>query len=143
MLKKIVLGFVLTCSASVALAQEQKMGGVINAVIQPEPPGLMLAMIQNGPTQMVSGNIFEGLLRYSPKLEPLPGLAESWTVSEDAKVYTFKLKPGVTWHDGKPFTSADVLFSIEMCKQTHARARPTWYSLKRLKRPMTSPWCSR
>src|SRR6266850_391354 len=39
MLKKIVLGFVLTCSASVALAQEQKMGGVINAVIQPEPPG--------------------------------------------------------------------------------------------------------
>ena len=112
MLKKIVLGFVLTCSASVALAQEQKMGGVINAVIQPEPPGLMLAMIQNGPTQMVTGNIFEGLLRYSPKLEPLPGLAESWTVSEDAKVYTFKLKPGVTWHDGKPFTSADVLFSI-------------------------------
>jgi len=123
MLKKIVLGLVLTCGASVALAEGPKMGGVINAVIQPEPPGLMLAMIQNGPTQMVSGNIFEGLLRYSPKLEPLPGLAESWTVSEDAKVYTFKLKPGVNWHDGKPFTSADVLFSIEMCKQTHARAR--------------------
>ena len=90
------------------------MGGVVNAVIQPEPPGLMLAMIQNGPTQMVSGNIFEGLLRYGPKLEPLPALAVNWTVSEDAKVYTFKLKPGVSWHDGKPFTSADVLFSIEM-----------------------------
>jgi len=41
------------------------MGGVINAVIQPEPPGLMMALVQNGPTQMVSGNIFEGLLRYS------------------------------------------------------------------------------
>jgi len=47
-------------------------------VIQPEPPGLLMAMVQNGPTQMVSGNIFEGLLRYSPKLEPLPALAESW-----------------------------------------------------------------
>src|SRR6266850_3810060 len=135
MLKKIVLGFVLTCSASVALAQEQKMGGVINAVIQPEPPGLMLAMIQNGPTQMVSGNIFEGLLRYSPKLEPLPGLAESWTVSEDAKVYTFKLKPGVTWHDGKPFTSADVLFSIDMLKQTHPRARNNTVQVEKIEAP--------
>jgi peptide/nickel transport system substrate-binding protein len=45
MLKKIVLGLVLTCAASVALAQEPKMGGVINAVIQPEPPSLMLAMV--------------------------------------------------------------------------------------------------
>jgi len=71
---------------------------------------------------MVAGNIYEGLLRYSPKLEPLPGLAESWTVSEDGKVYFFKLRKGVTWHDGKPFTSADVLFSIEFLKQTHPRA---------------------
>src|SRR5258707_8662037 len=92
-------------------------------------------MIQNGPTQMVAGNIFEGLLRYSPKLEPLPGLAESWTVSDDAKVYTFKLKPGVTWHDGKPFTSADVLFSIEMLKQTHARARNNMVQVEKVEAP--------
>ena len=105
------------------MAQEPKAGGVINAVIQPEPPGLMMGLVQNGPTQMVSGNIYEGLLRYGPKLEPLPGLAESWTVSEDGKVYSFKLRKGVTWHDGKPFTSADVVFSIEFLKQTHPRAR--------------------
>jgi len=60
-----------------ALAQEPKMGGIVNAVIQPEPPGLNLAMIQNGPTQMVSGNIFEGLLRYSPKLERCPALPQA------------------------------------------------------------------
>ena len=78
MLKRVLVGLVLICGATVAaLAQEPKTGGVINAVIQPEPPGLNLALVQNGPTQMVSGNIFEGLLRYSPKLEPLPGLAES------------------------------------------------------------------
>ncbi len=70
---EVLLGLLLACGlAAPAMAQEPKTGGVINAVIQPEPPGLMLAMIQNGPTQMVSGNIFEGLLRYSPKLEPLP-----------------------------------------------------------------------
>ena len=44
----------------------------------------MLALIQNGPTQMVSGNIFEGLLRYSPKLEPLPGLAVTTAVQVSA-----------------------------------------------------------
>jgi peptide/nickel transport system substrate-binding protein len=124
MLKQFMLGLALTCSVStLALAQEPKLGGTINAVIQPEPPGLMLAQVQNGPTQMVSGNIYEGLLRYDKKLVPQPGLAESWTVSPDAKTYTFKLKQGVTWHDGKPFTSADVVFSVNMLKETSARAR--------------------
>ena len=140
MFKRVVMSFALACCLGTAVRaqepkQEPKMGGIINAVIQPEPPGLMLAMVQNGPTQMVSGNIFEGLLRYSPKLEPLPGLAESWTVSEDAKIYTFKLKPGVTWHDGKPFTSADVLFSIEMLKQTHARARNNMVQVEKVEAP--------
>jgi peptide/nickel transport system substrate-binding protein len=136
MRKRIALGLLLgLCLGGIASAQEPKLGGVINAVIQPEPPGLMLAQIQNGPTQMVSGNIYEGLLRYSKTLEPLPGLAESWSVSPDAKVYTFKLKPGVTWHDGKPFTSADVLFSIEMLKQTHARARGNLMQLEKVEAP--------
>src|SRR3982750_1563069 len=84
--------------STAAMAEGPKPGGVVNAVIQPEPPSLMVGLVQNGPTQMVAGNTYEGLLRYSPKLEPLPGLAESWSVSEDAKTYTFKLKPGVTWH---------------------------------------------
>jgi peptide/nickel transport system substrate-binding protein len=136
MLKRASVGLVLVFGTPAAvLAQQPKTGGVINAVIQPEPPGLNLALIQNGPTQMVSGNIFEGLLRYSPKLDPLPGLAESWTVSEDAKTYTFKLKPGVLWHDGKPFTSADVLFSTEMLKQTHARARGNMVQVEKVEAP--------
>ncbi|MGY3148304.1 peptide/nickel transport system substrate-binding protein [Bradyrhizobium sp. USDA 3397] len=134
--KRVLLGLLLACGlVAPALAQEPKTGGVINAVIQPEPPGLMLAQVQNGPTQMVSGNIFEGLLRYSPKLDPLPELAESWSVSEDAKTYTFKLKKGVTWHDGKPFTAADVLFSIEMLKQTHARARTNLAQVDKIETP--------
>jgi peptide/nickel transport system substrate-binding protein len=107
MLKRILIGLAVLCGfGAAALAQEPKPGGVVNVVIQPEPPGLMMGLVQNGPTQMVSGNIYEGLLRYSPKLEPLPGLAESWNVSEDGKIYTFHLHKGVTWHDGKPFNSA-------------------------------------
>ncbi|UGV27761.1 ABC transporter substrate-binding protein [Rhodopseudomonas boonkerdii] len=135
MLKKLVLALALGSVSTFALAQEPKLGGTINAVIQPEPPGLMLALVQNGPTQMVSGNIYEGLLRYNKKLEPEPGLAESWTISPDAKTYTFKLKQGVTWHDGKPFTSADVLFSIETLKVTHARARGNLVQLEKVEAP--------
>ena len=90
-----------------------------------------------------AGNIYEGLLRYSEKLEPQPGLAESWTISADAKVYTFKLKQGVTWHDGKPFTAADVLFSIEMLEaDPRACARQLCRS-KRSRRSTTTPSSSR
>src|SRR6266576_1342706 len=146
MLKRVLLGLVVVCGVSAAaltagalteraLAEEPKAGGVVNAVIQPEPPGLMMGLVQNGPTQMVAGNIYEGLLRYSPKLEPLPGLAESWTVSEDCKVYSFKLRKGVNWHDGKPFTSADVLFSIEFVRQTNPRARGNLLQLDKVEAP--------
>lgn len=136
MLKRVMLAVMLSSSAgALALAQEPKAGGVVNVVIQPEPPGLMVGMVQNGPTQMVAGNIFEGLLRYSPKLEPLPSLAESWAVSDDGKVYTFKLKPGVTWHDGKPFTAADVLFSIDFLRQNHPRAKNNLAQVEKVDAP--------
>ena len=90
--RKILMSLAATFLLSTAaMAEGPKAGGVVNAVIQPEPPSLMVGLVQNGPTQMVAGNIYEGLLRYSPKLEPLPGLAESWNISEDGKVYAFKL----------------------------------------------------
>jgi peptide/nickel transport system substrate-binding protein len=101
-----------------------KKGGVINAVVQPEPPSLMMGITQNGPTQLIAGNIYEGLLRYDEKVNPLPALATSWTVNKEGTLYTFKLKPGVTWHDGKPFTAADVVFSADVfLRKTHARLR--------------------
>jgi peptide/nickel transport system substrate-binding protein len=105
-------------------AHAQKPGGRANVVIQPEPPGLMVGIIQNGPTQMVAGNIYEGLLRYDPQLKPLPQLAKSWTISDDGLTYTFKLQSGVKWHDGKPFTADDVVFSANVfLRETHARLR--------------------
>jgi peptide/nickel transport system substrate-binding protein len=115
-----------------ALAQARK--GVINVLVQPEPPGLMMGLVQNGPTQLIAGNIYEGLLRYDDKLVPQPQLATSWTVSPDSTVYTFKLKPGVKWHDGKPFTAADVVFSVDVfLRKTHARLRSSLQAVKSVK----------
>ena len=58
-----------------------QQGGTLNVVIQPEPPGLMVGLIQNGPTQMVAGDIYESLLRYDANLQPTGQLAESWEIS--------------------------------------------------------------
>lgn len=101
-------------SASSAFAEEPKQGGIIDTIIQPEPPGLVLGMIQNAPTRTVAGNIYEGLLRYSTDLEPMPQLAESWEVSDDGRTWTFHLREDVTWHDGEPFTAEDVVFSADV-----------------------------
>ena len=108
-----------------ASAQAPKTGGTVHVVVQPEPPMLMQGLNQNGPTNMVAGNIYESLLRYDEKLNPQPSLAKSWEISPDAKVYTFKLQEGVKWHDGKPFTADDVVFSLDKFhREVHPRWRP-------------------
>ncbi|GAA4334385.1 ABC transporter substrate-binding protein [Variovorax defluvii] len=85
---------------------------------------LMLGLNQQIPTQYVSGKIYESLLTWSPALEPMPGLAKSWTISPDGKVYVFELQSGVKWHDGKPFTADDVVFTIDkFLREVHPRAR--------------------
>lgn len=105
------------------LAQGRE-GGNINVVVQPEPPGLMVGILQNATVQLVAGNIYEGLVRLSETLEPQPLLAQSWEMSDDGLTYVFKLKPDVLWHDGQPFTAEDVVFSVDdFLRNTHARAR--------------------
>ena len=57
-------------------------------------------------------NIYESLVRRDNKtLEIVPQLAESWEISEDKLTFTFKIKKNIKWHDGKPFTSEDIVFS--------------------------------
>jgi peptide/nickel transport system substrate-binding protein len=108
-----------------ALAQAPKSGGALQVVVTPEPPMLMQGLNQNGPTNMIAGNIYESLLRYDEKLQPMPSLAKSWEISPDQTVYTFRLQEGVTWHDGKPFTADDVVFTLDkFLREVHPRWRP-------------------
>ncbi|MBV9813377.1 MAG: ABC transporter substrate-binding protein, partial [Acetobacteraceae bacterium] len=54
-----------------------------------------------------------GLTRWSPDWQKVvPNVAESWTVNEDNSEYTFKLRPGMKWSDGQPFTADDILFFV-------------------------------
>lgn len=62
---------------------------------------------------VVYQNIFEGLTRVDQNGEVQPGLAESWTISDDNLTYTFKLQDGVTFHDGTAFDAEDVKFTFD------------------------------
>jgi len=107
--------------SSLAHAADNK---VLNLIIQPEPPTLVEAINQQAPTQYVAGKIYQSLLTYSFDLKPQPSLAKSWQFSDDGLKLTFNLQEGVMWHDGKPFTADDVVFSLgDMLPEVHARAR--------------------
>ena len=105
-------------------AAGQTKGGTLNTIIQPEPPVLVTAFNQQQPTLTLGGKIYESLLKYGADLKPMPGMAQSWEISPDGLTYTFKLFPGITFHDGKPMTSEDVVFScMKVLTETHPRAR--------------------
>jgi peptide/nickel transport system substrate-binding protein len=66
--------------------------------------------------------VYENLLAYDRNLEPLPALASSWNVSPDGLTYTFTLRPGVKFHDGKPLSPDDIKWSLEYAQNPKNRA---------------------
>ncbi|MCC7281770.1 MAG: ABC transporter substrate-binding protein [Acetobacteraceae bacterium] len=108
-------------------AQQARRGGTLVSLISPEPPTLMLGINQTTPAAIAGGKIYESLLRYDFDLKPMPGLARSWTISPDGRTYSFELQQNVKWHDGRPFTADDVVFSADVyLKETHPRSRPVF-----------------
>ena len=104
--------------------------------VSPEPPGLNAAFSTASIVQQVSAKMMDGLVSYDDKLAPHPALATVWTLSPDGKAITFTLRKGVKFHDGKPFTSADVKFTFEeILKKYHPRGRATFANLESVETP--------
>jgi len=71
-------------------------------------------LVTDQTSNLALADVFEGLLRTDPiTTRPEPVLAESWEWSADGRDCTFRLRDGVRWHDGAPFTSDDVAFTFE------------------------------
>jgi peptide/nickel transport system substrate-binding protein len=64
-----------------------------------------------GPNNALTSYVFEPLIRFDPKFQPQPALAVSWRAI-DEKTWELKLREGVTFHDGTPFTADDVVFTF-------------------------------
>jgi peptide/nickel transport system substrate-binding protein len=115
--------------------QTVKKGGTLTFIQNNEPQTLVALTTVATPALTVSAKVTEGLLEYDFDINPKPLLATEWTISPDGKTYTFKLRPNVKFHDGKPFTSADVAYSIQLLKTVHPRGRNTFANVTEVQTP--------
>jgi peptide/nickel transport system substrate-binding protein len=104
-------------------------------LVDPEPATLVALTDSADPIMAVSAKVTEGLLCYDFDLNPRPQLASAWAVSDDARTFTFRLRPGIKWHDGVAFTSADVAFSIQLLRKVHPRGRATFVNVSDIATP--------
>ena len=75
---------------------------------------LIPILASDSPSHSVASMVYNGLVKYDKDMNIVGDLAESWDISENGLVITFKLRKGVRWHDGKPFTAADVLYTYQV-----------------------------
>ena len=109
-LRKLILG---TCAAAL-MATGVAAKNDITVAMQLEPPHLDPTSAAAGAIdQVLYSNVFEGLTRFMGDGSVVPGLAQSWEISDDGLTYTFKLQSGVTFHDGTTMDAADVKFSLD------------------------------
>ena len=120
----LILSIPLVAAPSTATAQFARPGGTLVIGAGNDPGQFNPGITTAGGTHFVTGNIYNGLLMLDEAFNPMPDLARTWTVSPDGTTYTFNLAHDVTWHDGQPFTSADVKFTFEeVLLKFHARTK--------------------
>ncbi len=112
---RLAMASAVALCAGMGAAQAAKTD--LTIALQLEPPHLDPTSAAAGAIDSVLySNVFEGLTRFMSDGSVVPGLAESWEISEDGKTYTFKLREGVTFHDGTEMTAEDVKFSLDRAR---------------------------
>lgn len=90
--------------------------GVLRVAMQPivqtDP-----ALISSDSEVLVANHVYDYLVDIDPQSQPAPRLATDWEVSDDGLTYTFNLAQGVTWHDGDPFSAADVVWTFDRLRE--------------------------
>jgi peptide/nickel transport system substrate-binding protein len=110
MFARLALALGLALAAWGAAAQELRIGiGAEPTQVDPHAQDL-------GPNNEVRMHLFDSLVAFGPDMQLVPGLATSWGVTEDPLVWEFRLRTGVRFHDGAPFTARDAAFSLERAK---------------------------
>ncbi|HWD60256.1 MAG TPA: ABC transporter substrate-binding protein [Stellaceae bacterium] len=119
-------------------ADEPKRGGILNIYHRDSPASMSIHEEATWSTIAPMSAVFNNLIIYDQHIKQnslatiRPELAESWSWSADGKDLTFKLRHGVKWHDGKPFTAADVVCTWNLllgkgADKLRLNPRVTWY----------------
>src|SRR4029450_8635586 len=108
-----------------AAAQTPKRGGTLVVGMSQDLPGLDPHPSTSTITYQVLSLVYQGLVDLDGDLKIKPVLAESWTTSADGRTWTFKLRKGVKFHNGRALAASDVKFSIDriLDPKTAARGR--------------------
>jgi peptide/nickel transport system substrate-binding protein len=104
--------------AIVSVAPEPVKGGIYTEAIVGSMQRLNPALdAYNSADRDINRLIFSGLLRFNSRGLPENDLVESWGATIDGQIYNFTLRKNVFWHDGEPFVSDDVMFTIELMRE--------------------------
>src|ERR1700751_259810 len=131
------VGFVAAITAANA-SPAQKQGGILRLSHFDSPASMSILEESTRATLQPMMHVFNNLIMYKQDVPQsslqsvIPDLATSWSWSEDGTELTFPLRQGVKWHDGKPFTAADVkcTWDLLMGRGSHKlrlNPRKSWY----------------
>ncbi|MGV2064717.1 ABC transporter substrate-binding protein [Agrobacterium sp. 22-226-1] len=138
LLKTSLLLAATTGLAGIAAAQQAAPGGRLIVAADSEPKNLNPAIVASNGVFYIASKIVEPLAEasFDGKDGLTPRLATEWQGSDDGLSATFKLREGVSWHDGKPFTSADVAFSaLSIWKPLQNLGRLVFANLEKVDTP--------
>jgi len=127
---QLLIIFLTGLVVGVLLLGEQRTGGGTSSAPEPVQGGTyteaLVGSLQrlnplldyyNPVDRDVNRLLFSSLVRFDSRGIPMPDLAESWGISQDGTIYNFALRPNLKWHDGRPLTSDDVAFTIDLFRQ--------------------------
>ncbi len=107
------MAIVVVLTGGVASAQAPRRGGVIRVGLDADTTGMDPHGASAAVDRHVYQNLYDKLVDINQDLQIVPMLATSWTLSNDGKTYTFKLRPNVVFHDGTPFNAEAVKYNFE------------------------------
>jgi len=116
--------FLVVCAGVLTLSgcRRHEADGYYRLPITDNPDTLDPARFTDAFSASVASRIFNSLVKLDIDLRPIPDLAESWDVSDDALTYTFHLRKGARFHNGREFVAEDVRYSYERLLRTQVRA---------------------
>jgi oligopeptide transport system substrate-binding protein len=89
-----------------------QFGGVFRRMLAANPVTLDPALVTDAYGRAVVSQVFDGLVQFDANLKPIPALAEFWEASRDGRTWTFALRQGVKFHNGREVTAQDVVYSF-------------------------------
>ncbi len=110
--KAVPLIVALLCNPALSFALDTSGDALVSASIG-EPRTLIPILASDSASSDVTGLLYNGLLKYDKHFNLVGDLAKSWQVTDEGKTIVFHLRRDVLWHDGKPFTAEDVLFTYQ------------------------------